>query len=212
MVKSQQIFPTNEATEIKSGEIRRLIDMELQNDSRLVVVVRYNRVDESALVALVNNLTAIATPRDVLLPAELTSASFELSLLPDFITLVWKQQLETSPVFGMLDSKKINAWVEENQSPQLMQIKNDSADPQFSRGSYFPEFGDHVWLFRGKEIDALNLLGHSFNFYESFSKFNEIWRQEDSQINITDLIANKEFSFEDIDSLYSTDAYRYELV
>ena len=32
--------------EIKPGEISRLIDMELQNDSRLVVVVSYNSVDE----------------------------------------------------------------------------------------------------------------------------------------------------------------------
>ena len=198
--------------EIKPGEIRRLIDMELQNDSRLVVVVRYNRIDESVMVALVNNLIEIATPRDILLPTKLTSAPFELSLLPDFVTLAWKQQLDSSPVFGKLDPANLEIWIEENLSPTLKQSDSEDNDLISRRGEYVPEFGDHVWLFRGKEIDALNLLGHSFNFYESFSKFNEIWLQEASQINVTDLIANNDLSFEEIDSLYSNDAYRYELV
>jgi len=198
--------------EIKPGEIRRLIDMELQNDSRLVVVISFNHVDESALVALVSNLVEIATPRDILLPTELTSAPFDLSLLPDFLTLVWKQQLDSSPVFGSLDPASLEIWIKENQAPELGQLENKNTGRIFKRGAYTPEFGDHVWLFRGKEIDALNSLGHSFNFYESFSKFNEIWRQDESQISLTDLISNNNFSFEEIDSFYSTEAYRYELV
>ena len=198
--------------EIKPGEIRRLIDMELQNDSRLVVVVSYNRVDESALVALVSNLIEIATPRDILIPTESTSAPFDLSLLPDFLTLAWKQQLDSSPVFGSLEPADLEIWIEENQAPNLGELESRHTDRIFHRGAYTPEFGDHVWLFRGKEIDALNSLGHSFNFYDSFSKFNQIWRQDDSQIRLTDLISNNDFSFEEIDSLYSTDAYRYELV
>jgi hypothetical protein len=198
--------------EIKPGEIRRLIDMELHNDSRLVVVVSYNRVDESAVVALVSNLIEIATPRDILLPTAMTSAPFDLSLLPDFLTLAWKQQLDSSPVFGTLEPANLEIWIEENQTSNLGELESRHTDRIFHRGAYTPEFGDHVWLFRGKEIDALNSLGHSFNFYDSFSKFNKIWRQDDSQIRLTDLISNNDFSFEEIDSLYSTDAYRYELV
>lgn len=198
--------------EVKPGEIRRLIDMELHNDSRLVVVVSYNRVDESAVVALVSNLIEIATPRDILLPTALTSAPFDLSLLPDFLTLVWKQQLDSSPVFGTIEAANLKTWIEENQATNLGELESGETDRIFNRGAFIPEFGDHVWLFRGKEIDALNSLGHSFNFYDSFSKFNEIWRQDDSQIRLTDLISNHNFSFEEIDSLYSTDAYRYELV
>jgi hypothetical protein len=205
-------LPKFEGIEIKPGEIRRLIDMELQKDSRLVVVVSYNRIDESAVVALVNNLIEIATPRDVLLPTELTSAPFKLCLLPDFITLAWKQQLDSSPVFGTLDPANLELWIAENQSPILGQPENKITDQIFQRGAYTPEFGDHVWLFRGKEIDALNLLGHSFNFYESFSRFNQIWREDESQIKVTDLIVDNDFSFEEIDGLYSTDTYRYELV
>ena len=205
-------LPKFVGNEVKPGEIRRLIDMELHNDSRLVVVVSYNRVDESAVVALVSNLIEIATPRDILLPTALTSAPFDLSLLPDFLTLAWKQQLDSSPVFGTLEPANLEIWIEENQDPKLGELESRHTDRIFHRGAYTPEFGDHVWLFRGKEIDALNSLGHSFNFYDSFSKFNEIWRQDDGQIRLTDLISNNDFSFEEIDSLYSTDAYRYELV
>jgi hypothetical protein len=205
-------LPKFGGNEVKPGEIRRLIDMELQNDSRLVVVVSYNRVDESALVVLVSNLIEIATPRDILLPTELTSAPFDLSLLPDFLTLAWRQQLDSSPVFGTLEPANLEIWIAENQAPKLGQPESKHTDRIFHRGAYTPEFGDHVWLFRGKEIDALNSLGHPFNFYESFSKFNEIWRQDESQISLTDLISNNDFSFEEIDGLYTTDAYRYELV
>jgi hypothetical protein len=205
-------LPKFGGNEVKPGEIRRLIDMELQNDSRLVVVVSYNRVDESALVALVSNLIEIATPRDILLPTALTSAPFDLSLLPDFLTLAWKQQLDSSPVFGSLEPADLEIWIKENQAPNLGELESRHTDRIFHCGAYTPEFGDHVWLFRGKEIDALNSLGHSFNFYDSFSRFNEIWRQDVSQIRLTDLISNNDFSFEEMDSLYSTDGYRYELV
>lgn len=198
--------------EVKPGEIRRLIDMELQNDSRLVVVVSYNRVDESAVVALVSNLIEIATPRDILLPTLLTSAPFDLSLFPDFLTLVWKQQLDSSPVFGTLEQADLEIWIKENQAANLGEPESIRTGQLSHRGAYTPEFGDHVWLFRGKEIDALNLLGHSFNFYDSFSKFVAIWRQDDGQLNLTDLISNNDLSFEEIDGLYSNDAYRYELV
>lgn len=211
LYKSEDM-PKFVGNEVKPGEIRRLIDMELRNDSRLVVVVRYNRVDESAVVALVSNLIEIATPRDILLPATFTSAPFDLSLLPDFLTLAWKQQLDSSPVFGTLEPANLEIWIEENQATNPGELESGDNDKIFTRGAYTPEFGDHVWLFRGKEIDALNSLGHSFNFYDSFSRFNEIWRQADSQIRLTDLISNHDISFEEIDSLYSTDAYRYELV
>jgi hypothetical protein len=207
-----EVLPRFGGNEVKPGEIRRLIDMELRNDSRLVVVVSYNRIDESAVVALVSNLIEIATPRDILLPKALTSAPFDLSLLPDFLTLAWKQQLDSSPVFGTLEPANLEIWIEENQAPRLEQLENRHTDRIFHRGAYTPEFGDHVWLFRGKEIDALNSLGHSSNFFDSFSRFNEIWRQDDSNVNVTDLIVNNEFSFQEIDSLYSNDAYRYELV
>jgi len=57
---------TNQS-ELKVGQIRRLIDMELRNDSRLVLITSINRADDSAEVVLVNNMTEIATPRDILL-------------------------------------------------------------------------------------------------------------------------------------------------
>ena len=117
---SKYIQNFEKMTEIKVGEIRRIIDMELRNDSRLVVIVSINRADESAEVVLVNNLLEIATPRDILLSTQLTGALFELVLLPYFTTRVWKQQLDSSPVYGNLDENEIKCWINENNSESII--------------------------------------------------------------------------------------------
>jgi len=198
--------------EIKAGEIRRLIDMELRNDSRLVVVVSVNRADESAEVVLVNNLLEIATPRDILLSTDLTGSMFELVLLPDFVTNVWKQQLESSPVFGILDPSEIQRWIKEN-STQDGNIKSiNRMKHSYIRGVYLPEFADHVWLFRGKEIDALNLLGHIPEISVSNQRFYEIWRKPNENMKLTDIILDNDLDVSLIDEFFSNDSIRLELV
>lgn len=199
-------------SEIKVGEIRRLIDMELKNDSRLVVIVSVNRADESAQVVMVNNLLEIATPRDILLSTDLTESIFELVLLPDFVTNVWKQQLETSPVYGRLDPSKIQGWMRENSNlnDNLKSI-NRMTDLD-TRGVYLPEFADHVWLFRSKEIDALNVLGHVPEIYVSNYRFYEIWRKPNESMKLTDLILENDLDVSLIDNFFSNDSIRLELV
>jgi hypothetical protein len=194
-------------TEIKVGEIRRIIDMELRNDSRLVIIVSINRADESAEVVLVNNLLEIATPRDVLLSTQLTGAPFELVLLPDFTTRVWKQQLDSSPVYGSLDEDKIKCWISENNSESIVKTNNSDL-----RGVYLPEFADHVWLFRGKEIDALNLLGHLSDILTSNQRFNEIWREPNKAMQLTDIILENNLDISLFDNFFSNDAIRLERV
>lgn len=199
-------------TEIKVGEIRRLIDMELRNDSRLVVIVSVNRADESAEVALVNNLLEIATPRDILLSTQVTGSMFELVLFPDFTTHVWKQQLESSPVFGNLDASKVQSWIKDNyihgNNIESISGLNDSN----KRGVYLPEFADHVWLFRGKEIDALNLLGHVPKISVSNLRFYEIWRKPNESMKLTDIILENNLDVSLIDNFFSNDSIRLELV
>jgi hypothetical protein len=193
--------------EIKVGEIRRLVDMELRNESRLVVIVSINRADESAEVVLINNMLEIATPRDILLSTQLTGAPFELVLLPDFTTRVWKQQLDSSPVFGNLDENEINVWINENNSENIIKANNSDL-----RGIYLPEFADHVWLFRGKEIDALNSLGHFFDILNSNQRFNEIWREPNKAMQLTDIILENNLDISLLDNFFSIDAIRLELV
>lgn len=199
-------------SEIKVGEIRRLIDMELRNDSRLVVIVSVNRADESAEVVLVNNLLEIATPRDILLSTQLTGAPFELVLLPDFTTRVWKQQLESSPVFGNLDVTKIQSWIKENYIHDFNTKGINGLNDSVERGVYLPEFADHVWLFRGKEIDALNLLGHVPEISVSNQRFYEIWRKPNESMKLTDIILENNLDVSLIDKFFSNDSIRLELV
>lgn len=199
-------------TEIKVGEIRRLIDMELKNDSRLVVIVSINRADESAEVALVNNLLEIATPRDILLSTQVTGSMFELVLFPDFTTHVWKQQLESSPVFGNLDASKVQSWIKDNYIHDNNIKSISGLNDSNKRGVYLPEFADHVWLFRGKEIDALNLLGHVPEISVSNLRFYEIWRKPNESMKLTDIILENNLDVSLIDKFFSNDSIRLELV
>ena len=194
-------------TEIKVGEIRRIVDMEFRNDSRLVVIASINRADESAEVVLVNNLLEIATPRDILLSTQLTGAPFELVLHPDFTTRVWRQQLDSSPVYGNLDENEIKCWINENNSESIVKTNNSDI-----RGVYLPEFADHVWLFRGKEIDALNLLGHHYDILTSNQRFNEIWREPNKAMQLTDIILENNLDISLFDNFFSNDAIRLERV
>ena len=203
--KSPQNFKN--LPEIKVGEIRRLVDMELRNESRLVLIVSINRADESAEVVLINNMLEIATPRDILLSTQLTGALFELVLLPDFTTRVWKQQLDSSPVFGNLDKNEITTWINENYSEDI--IKGNNSD---LRGIYLPEFADHVWLFRGREIDALNSLGHLPDVLTSNQRFHEIWREPNKAMQLTDIILENNLDISLFDNFFSNDAIRLERV
>jgi len=197
---------TNQS-ELKVGQIRRLIDMELRNDSRLVLITSINRADDSVEVVLVNNMIEIATPRDILLSQQQTGAPFELVLLPDFTTRVWKQQLDSSPVFGNLDENKINVWIYKNKSEIIIKANNSDI-----RGNYLPEFADHVWLFRGKEIDALNLLGHLPDILISNQRFYEIWREPNKAKKLTDIILENNLDISLLDNFFSNDAIRLERV
>lgn len=193
--------------EIKMGEIRRLIDMELQHDSRLVVVLEHIRADDSYLVGLVSNLTEISTPRDVLFPADVTKAPFDIAVLADFSARVWRQQIDTSPVFGVIPSSSLSVI-----KSALCGSGIDDPGGQLARGQYLPEFGDHVWLYRGKEIDALNLLSQSNSISESNIRFFEIWRQPNSELSLTDLILQNQLGVDLLEEFFTNDSIRMELV
>jgi hypothetical protein len=199
-------------TKVEPGEIRRLIDMELANDSRLVVVVKFNRADDSAEVVLVNNMTEIATPRDVIAPGEKTGAPFDLAILTDFVSHVWAQQIETSPIFGKIDSSDLTSWLEENNASHNHIYSNQNDFTSQNRGRYVPEFGDHVWLFRGREIDALNVLGHVPEINTSNERFYEIWRKPNADLSLPDILIANNFELSLIDNFLSNDAIRFELV
>jgi hypothetical protein len=205
-------LPEFGGTGINPGEIRRFVDMELMNDSRLVLILNTNRADDSAEVVLVNNLIEIATPRDVLVPSEKSGAAFDLVLLPDFTIKAWKQQLEESPVFGKIDPAEVIKWIEENtlydgnKNSSLELLKSET------RGHYIPEFGDHVWLFRGREMDAISSLGHYPEIMASNERFYEIWRKPNEDLSLTDLLVSNNLDLSLIDSFLSNDAIRFELV
>ncbi len=191
---------------IRVGDIRRAVDMELIHDSRLVVILEHNRADDSYLVALVSNLLEVATSEDYLLPSVVTGAAFDISVLPEFSTRIWKQQIDSSPLFGTVPENVKNEIVRD---ASLVAHLEDSSIP---RGEYEVQFADHVWVFRGKEIDALNLLGHSVDKTQSNVRFFEIWREAYIDRSLTDIILENDLGVEILDDFLTNDSIRLELV
>lgn len=201
--KSAELDPSR----IEIGEIRRVIDMELLNDSRLVVALKHDRADDSYLVALVSNQIEVATPQDLLFSSEITGAAFDIAVLPEFSTKVWKQQLDSSPTFGVLPEELAHEIL--ILVSGLSSAENPSNIP---RGEYEVEFADHVWLYRGKEIDALNLLGHSVDTAQSNARFFEIWRNANVEISLVDILLENSLELDLLDNFLTNDSIRMELV
>lgn len=204
---------SNTGASVSEGQIRRVVDMDLRNDSRLVLVCKVNIEDDSAYVTLVNNLVEIATERDLLLPTLITGASFDLALLPDFRVRVWKEQIEQSPIFGSVNPK-VTRDIHNYQSTPVVNEKDSSDRVKFlDIGSYIPEFGDHVWKFRSDEIDAINALGHFENQQISTDRFLKKWSPLLKKESMLEIVIKEKMDFEEV-YLYilTNDAIRGERV
>lgn len=212
-LNSKKVSHNNSGTTIKKGQIRRVMDMDLRNDSRLALVCQVNIEDDSAYVVLVNNLVEIATERDLLLSKSTTGASFDLALLPDFKVRVWKEQIDQSPIFGSVSSKAINE-IDSFQVPLVPDEGNFSSKLNLlGIGSYIPEFGDHVWKFRSDEIDAITALGHFENQQISTERFLKKWSPMLENECMLDVVIQENMDFNQV-YLYilTNDAMRCERV
>lgn len=192
---------------IRVGDIRRAVDMELIHDSRLVVVLEHNRKDDSYVVALVSNLIEVATCQDFILSSKVTGAAFDVSVLPEFSTRIWKQQIDSSPIFGSVPRDIINV-IRGDVYSSVTHLENSS----IPHGEYEVQFADHVWVYRGKEIDALNLIGHSVDKTKSNVRFFEIWRETHIDRSLTDIILENDLGVEILDDFLTNDSIRLELV
>ena len=204
---------SNSGTSVSKGQIRRVIDMDLRNDSRLVLVCKVNIEDDSAYVALVNNLVEIATERDLLLSTLSTGASFDLTILPDFKVRVWKEQIEQSPIFGSINSQEMFE-IENFQANLDRHEENLNAQLKLlDIGSYVPQFGDHVWKFRSDEIDAITALGHFENQQFSTDRFLKKWSSLLEKESTLEVVIQEKMDFNEV-YLYilTNDAIRSERV
>jgi hypothetical protein len=200
-------------TTVSKGQIRRVMDMDLRNDSRLALVCKVNIEDDSAYVVLVNNLVEIATERDLLLSTSTTGASFDLALLPDFKVRVWNEQIDQSPIFGSVNSEEM-LEIDTFQVPPVTHQGNFSAKLKLlDIGSYVPEFGDHVWKFRSDEIDAITALGHFKNKQISTERFLRKWSPLLENESMLDVVVQENMDFNEV-YLYilTNDAMRCERV
>ena len=204
---------SNTGASVSKGQIRRVVDMDLRNDSRLVLVCKVNIEDDSAYVTIVNNLVEIATERDLLLSTLITGASFDLALLPDFRVRVWKEQIEQSPIFGFVNPKVMREIDNYQSTPVVNEMDSSDRVKFLDIGSYIPEFGDHVWKFRSDEIDAINALGHFENQQVSTDRFLKKWSPLLKKESMLEVVIEEKMDFEEV-YLYilTNDAIRGERV
>jgi len=185
MSNSIDVSSTPKQSRINAGEIRRLVSdpetINLEGQEKLVVVIEsHENLDGTATVALVDGLIELATDRDFILPSAVTSSPFDLALWIDFTTRVLVEQIEESPIFGVVDPVKLKytanlASVAPNQSFYEFKTKFP-----FSLGKFVPHFGDKVWSRRSNEMDSLNQLSVSLDSDETMKRF----------LKINNLIAN----------------------
>lgn len=212
-LNSNEESESSTGTTVSKGQIRRVVDMDLRNDSRLALVCQLNIEDDSAYVALVNNLVEIATERDLLLSTSTTGASFDLALLADFKVRVWKEQIEQSPIFGSVNPQEM-VEIDNFQVPPVLHQGNFSTQLKLLNiGSYIPEYGDHVWKFRSDEIDAITALGHFEDQQVSTERFLKKWSpllEKESTLNV---VIQENMDFKEVYRyLLANDAIRCERV
>ena len=148
---------------LKAGEIRRLSadpdSINFEIDDKLVVVLEsHEHLDGTATVAVVDYLVDLATDRDFLIPASVSSLPFDLSLWIDFTSRVSVSQLSKSPIFGSIDANTLRKA--DNLAAVVMDVGfyDFAGNFEWKIGDYVPIVGDRVWLYRSDAMDSLNLL------------------------------------------------------
>lgn len=108
-----------EDSEVKPGQIRQIRDKDLRSESRLALVVGVNKLGRNCEVILVNELSELATPRDI--EATINDSQFSFTIFPDFQGNVDLDQVDLPNLIGSICeecSKEINK-VRDNQTSSL---------------------------------------------------------------------------------------------
>ena len=89
---------------LRVGQIRKLRANKKGGTSRLVLIAEQDRRDGSYLVFLLNNLVEAAIPRDLCLSTKLTSASYEIVLMTEYLARTHPEDFELESVLGSIDA------------------------------------------------------------------------------------------------------------
>lgn len=140
------------------GEIRLVSDPDGNLTGRYGVVISINPLRETAKIALISNLTNLATVRDFVASSKSTSAPFDVAIITDGINTVDLVQVRNNPKVGIICKKCVDGVKSKSESLNFGDVQSSSTMDCIEQGHYNIKIGDPVWNLRDAEFLHWNKL------------------------------------------------------
>lgn len=146
------------STQIEVGEIRKLDSIKGIASARLVAIVETDPTDATCLVFLLSNASDAATPRDVVIPHEISNLPYDVALMSDYLARADQGRLVNNPVLSKLSKELLDSIRRAVEETPFGALKIDQKNLKVSIGSYPAQKYDSVWKFRDAEASNFALL------------------------------------------------------
>ena len=140
------------------GEIRLVSDPDGNLAGRYGVVISINPLRETAKIALISNLTNLATVRDFVASSKSTSAPFDVAIIADGINTIDLIQVRNNPKVGIICKKCVDAVKTKSESLNFKDAQSSPKTDCIKQGHYDIRIGDPVWNLRDTEFLHWNQL------------------------------------------------------
>ena len=177
------------------GEIRLVSDPDGNLAGRYGVIISINPLRETAKIALINNLTNLATVRDFIASSKSTSAPFDVTIITDGINTVDLMQVRNSPRVGIICKKCVDAVKSQSESLDFANIQSSLITDCLERGHYDIKIGDPVWNLRDAEFLHWNQLcleiDENFIILREGLKIEKFFDENDFIMNIDSSLSSE---------------------
>ena len=140
------------------GEIRLVSDPDGNLAGRYGVIISINPLRETAKIALISNLTNLATVRDFVASSKSTSAPFDVAIIADGINTIDLIQVRNNPKVGIICKKCVDAVKTKSESLNFKDAQSSPKTDCIKQGHYDIRIGDPVWNLRDTEFLHWNQL------------------------------------------------------
>jgi hypothetical protein len=157
-MKKNALYPN-----VAIGQIRKLDSIKGIASARLVAIAETDSSDATCLVFLLGNATDAATPRDIIIPKEITKLTYDLALMSDYLSRADQGRLVNNPVLSEVSKELIEAVRNAVLESPFGALSIDQEKLTVSVGSYPAQKYDAVWNFRDSEAQNFALLTFTRN-------------------------------------------------
>jgi hypothetical protein len=143
---------------LRQGQVRLLKSMETSVDSRYVLILNSNPIQETATVALISNLTNLATERDYISKKAIAKSKFDMAILLDFQAIADFDQMQESPLLGEICPLCCKYLFSNSIYDSGHPVKFSEGHECLIPGDFPIQLGDATWSIRNIEFEALEAL------------------------------------------------------